>query len=647
MVHVALPRVGASAGHRSAAAKGTADRDRYYRATSPVKVPAARASPPRELISSSPIRRRQTSNFNPTQRRSAEQSTFPQTETRGQSTSRERATQNVRDPSTRDAPPRDHLDEAGESLCDYDTSATMLYELLESSCWEKARSRCRSHPTEVRTWIVRKDKSLRVRWKLLPLHAAIIFQSPNFVVSALLERYPGAASRKDDQGMLPLHLAFRHKQEDEDLLELLLVQYPKAVMIKDRRDRVPLEHGRECKFSAKMMRLYADATVAGSRAMSKGEDARTAQTSLITSISGSQRARIEAENDARLDVLRAEHENEIKHLRDAHHKELKTMGEEHQTEIKSLKAVSEDRIQTLREHHTLSLRQLKHGAEDEQQRLIDQHNEEIEEMKELLDGEAGKDREDMELMEQEVARLRVDMDDVGMESERIAAQYGRLQAHADELKEVLETIANDQSSIEDMAAQQQEELDLARTMRKQLVQTLMQQEDNEGQNDRLRGTKIMELTQLTRDSITKVLGNNVMVESHLMELHMLESNRVDSHRVDSHRVDSHRADSHREVMSREVSRDVNREVSRVEVERENEEGRFNAAIEVTGGEGSDVIVAEEDRFTSQAREEFYGIEKASRSDYIKSQKEPTDEYYGDIAILGDEISAITELSGNM
>jgi hypothetical protein len=651
MVHGGPPRVIASAGadrHRSAAVSGTVDRDRYYRSSSPVKqVPVARTSSQREPISSpSPTRRRPTSTFSPTQRRSAEQSsTLTQTETRGQSTSRERATQNVRDSSTRDPPPRDHLDEAGESLCDYDTSATMLYELLESSCWEKARSRCRSHPTEVRTWIVRKDKSLRVRWKLLPLHAAIIFQSPNFVVSALLERYPGAASRKDDQGMLPLHLAFRHKQEDEDLLELLLVQYPKAVMIKDRRDRVPLEHGRECKFSAKLMRLYADATVAGSRALAKGEDSRTTQNSLITTVSGSQRARMEAENEARLDVLRVEHDDEIKHLRDAHHNEMKTMGEEHQSEIKALKTVSEDRIQTLREHHTVALRQLKHGADHEKQTLVDQHNEEIEEFKELLSREAGKDREDMESMEQEVVRLRVEMEDVGMESERIAAQYERLQTHTDELKEVLESITNDQSSIEEMAAQQQEELDLARAMRKQLVQTLMRQEDDEGQNDRLRGTKIVELAQLTRDSIAKVLENNALVESHLLDLQMMESHQVESQMMESHQVGSQQVESHR-VESDPV--ESQREVSRVEVERENDEdeGRFSAAaaIEVTAGEGDDVFITDDDRLATRAREEFYGIEKQSRSDYIKSQKESTDEYYGDIAILGDEISAITELS---
>ena len=158
----------------------------------------------------------------------------------------------------------------GEHVCDYDTSATVLYELLESSSWERARARCRSHPEETRTWIVRKDKSLAVRWKLLPLHAAIIFQSPNYLVSAILEQYPAATHRKDDQDMLPLHLAFRHKHEDEDLLEILLVKFPKAVLLKDRRERVPLEHAREAKFSAKLMRLYADSVTAASRLVGKG-----------------------------------------------------------------------------------------------------------------------------------------------------------------------------------------------------------------------------------------------------------------------------------------------------------------------------------------------------------------------------------------
>jgi hypothetical protein len=150
-----------------------------------------------------------------------------------------------------------------ELICDYDKDATPLYSLLETSKWDMAIERCNTNPNEVKTWIVRHDKSSPsvIRWKLLPLHAAVMFLSPISVVTALLDKYPVAASKCDDQGMLPLHLAFRHKKADEPLLELLLLQYPKAVHATDRRDRVPLEHGREGVFSAKLMRLYADSAV--------------------------------------------------------------------------------------------------------------------------------------------------------------------------------------------------------------------------------------------------------------------------------------------------------------------------------------------------------------------------------------------------
>ena len=230
-----------------------------------------------------------------------------------------------------------------ELVCDYDSSATVLYELLESSKWDEARRRCQSHPLETRTWIVRRDKSHKVRWKLLPLHAAIIFQSPNAVVSALLERYPHAASCPDDQGMLPLHLAFRHKQDDEDLLELLLVQYPKAVLLKDKRQRVPLEHGRESKFSAKLVWLYADATVIGTGAnnnSNKDEDQGTARTSLNTSL----RADIEKE-------LRREHEKELRQMRQEYETKIQTLEEKNAYETQHIKVVVDDERQTLVERH--------------------------------------------------------------------------------------------------------------------------------------------------------------------------------------------------------------------------------------------------------------------------------------------------------
>jgi hypothetical protein len=147
-----------------------------------------------------------------------------------------------------------------DSICDYDTSVTRLYQLIEASDWDGAAERCRTHPDEVRTWVIRRHKDpKKIRWKLLPLHTAIIFQSPECVVFALLQEYPEAIQATDDQGMTPLHLAFRHYQHDEALLKLLLEAYPHGIINKDYRGRTPLDLAmkRNGKFSAKFLHTYS------------------------------------------------------------------------------------------------------------------------------------------------------------------------------------------------------------------------------------------------------------------------------------------------------------------------------------------------------------------------------------------------------
>lgn len=124
-----------------------------------------------------------------------------------------------------------------ELQCDH-KNATVLYKLLEETKWDDAILRIRTHPIEAQTWIVRRDKKRheKVLWRLLPLHAAIVFQSPPSVIVSLLEIYPLAASMKDDQGMIPLHLAFRLPKKNESILQLLLVQYPDGVDVKDKKN---------------------------------------------------------------------------------------------------------------------------------------------------------------------------------------------------------------------------------------------------------------------------------------------------------------------------------------------------------------------------------------------------------------------------
>jgi len=352
----------------------------------------------------------------------------------------------------------------GEETCDYDTGATTLYELLESSNWEKARSRCRSHPEEVRTWIVRKDRSLEVRWKLLPLHAAIIFQSPNFVVSTLLEKYPAAASRQDDQGMLPLHLAFRHKQEDEDLLELLLVQCPKAVMTKDRRDRVPLEHGRDCKFSAKLMRLFADATVAASRAMTK-YDQSSLQTTKTDPFSGGhdrQMAQLEADHEEAMAQTRAE-------LIAENDRRLSLTRREYEKEIKQLKKKSSEAAAQLDE----LTKQARLNASQERQHLVEEHKEEMNELRDLLTNQVRKDRMMRDALENEVTGLHSDLNDARDVAEREHRKFSRMKTHVREIHDLLATLCEDHIKLQDLVEQQYDEAENARVTRRGFLQSLI------------------------------------------------------------------------------------------------------------------------------------------------------------------------------
>ena len=365
-----------------------------------------------------------------------------------------------------------------ELVCDYDSSATALYELLESSLWDEARNRCRTHPAEARTWIVRRDKSHKVRWKLLPLHAAIIFQSPNAVVSALLEQYPQAASCPDDQGMLPLHLAFRHKQDDEDLLELLLVQYPKAVLLKDKRQRVPLEHGRDSKFSAKLMWLYADATVIGSGGggnQNKDEDQATAQTSLNTS-------------------LRADMEKELRR--------------EHDREVEQIRREYEVKIQALEEKTAYETQHIKVVVDDEKQTLVERHNEEVAELKDLLNQQAERETNVINELQGQVDELQTALENSARQNDGLTIKYGKMEEFNRELRNQLQTIIRDQLFIRDLATRQNNELDAARKMRAQIIQTLMQQEDTDGENDRMRSNKLIEMAENVRDRIHDILRND-------------------------------------------------------------------------------------------------------------------------------------------
>ena len=123
--------------------------------------------------------------------------------------------------------------------CDYDTNPTELYLAVQRKDWDAALERATAYPHEASTWVSRKEQDGKLRWRLLPLHAAIIFHAPERTISSLLFAFTQGAACKDDQGMLPIHLAFRNGA-DEEVVHSLLMAYPQSVDVQDRKGRTPM-----------------------------------------------------------------------------------------------------------------------------------------------------------------------------------------------------------------------------------------------------------------------------------------------------------------------------------------------------------------------------------------------------------------------
>lgn len=189
------------------------------------------------------------------------------------------------------------IDEATDlPVCDYDEAPTELYKALEEHQWGAVSrflktgvwpgsffSAKRTPKQQVKTWIhrysdtrheIRDDDghdmanmaSLLVakatndssstpanvnlpppthngralRWRQLPLHAALIFMAPPSIVKQIIELFPYALRCPDDKGMLPLHLAFRQAVPD-DILTILLRMFPNGMHVRDQRGRLPVE----------------------------------------------------------------------------------------------------------------------------------------------------------------------------------------------------------------------------------------------------------------------------------------------------------------------------------------------------------------------------------------------------------------------
>lgn len=123
---------------------------------------------------------------------------------------------------------------------DYDMEPPPLYTALQKKQWSDALTILDEMPEEARTWVYRKEPNNdnKLRWRLLPIHGAIIFQAPPEVVESLLLLYPEGAAERDDEGSLPIHLAYK-RCASASVCKLLLDAFPGSVDVTDRKGRTP------------------------------------------------------------------------------------------------------------------------------------------------------------------------------------------------------------------------------------------------------------------------------------------------------------------------------------------------------------------------------------------------------------------------
>ena len=127
---------------------------------------------------------------------------------------------------------------------DYERNVTQLYTLIEKKRWTKAIERCKQAPLEARTWVLRHENSQsgmrKLKWRLLPIHTAVIFRAPVTLIKSLTEAYPESPQQHDDQHMLPLHLACRTVSSQE-VVSCLVTCYPNALYEEDHKGRIPID----------------------------------------------------------------------------------------------------------------------------------------------------------------------------------------------------------------------------------------------------------------------------------------------------------------------------------------------------------------------------------------------------------------------
>jgi hypothetical protein len=128
---------------------------------------------------------------------------------------------------------------------DYDKNPTALIRLIESKSWIEAIARCQRFPQEAASWLCRYENGGKkgpkdLRWRILPIHSAVVLNAPKPVIKALVDAYSDGLRMGDDRDMLPIHMAFR-LGIDLAVCALLIESYPQSLQHRDNKGNTPMQ----------------------------------------------------------------------------------------------------------------------------------------------------------------------------------------------------------------------------------------------------------------------------------------------------------------------------------------------------------------------------------------------------------------------
>lgn len=115
-----------------------------------------------------------------------------------------------------------------------------FYEMIKKAEWENVLAHLERFPDSCHKWFIKLNGEDKILWRVLPLHAAVIYGAPESVVRELLLVYRDGAKCQDDAGLLPLHFAL-NVGSSVGVVTLLILAFRESVFVRDNKGMLPMD----------------------------------------------------------------------------------------------------------------------------------------------------------------------------------------------------------------------------------------------------------------------------------------------------------------------------------------------------------------------------------------------------------------------